>query len=79
MLLIYSGLLAASNKVARRIIVTIGTNLAVLPAGQEGTGKKAIILFGGEVKQQATTEGIVLVWDGSNLRAFNSAIDALVV
>ena len=77
MLLVYSGLLA-THRTSLRILILSAGGLTVLPAGQQNTSKKAMVILGGTVKQQATTEGIPLVWDGFNLRAYNTNTDSLV-
>ena len=51
----------------RSIILEAGA-LTVLPIGQEGTGKKPIVLLDGNLKERVGSEGVPIILDAGVLR-----------
>lgn len=56
-----------NGAIVRAIILSNGA-LAVLPLGQEGSGKKPIVLLDGAMKERAADEGVPLILDAGALR-----------
>ena len=55
-------------KVSVRSIILEAGALTVLPIGQEGTGKKPIVLLDGNLKERVGSEGIPVVLENGDLR-----------
>ena len=51
----------------RSVILEAGV-LTVLPIGQEGTGKKPIVLLDGNLKERVGSEGVPIILDAGALR-----------
>ena len=62
----------AAAEISVRAIILSGGSLAILPTGQEGTGKKPIVLLDGELRERVVDEGAPIVFDGGDLRTIQS-------
>lgn len=69
------------NTVIPRRALILGTagEIAVLPAGQQGTGKKPLVLLNGDLKQRATTEGVPVIYKDSGLITINPGKEDLII
>ena len=52
----------------RRALILVSGIIYQVPIGQEGTGKKALVWYNGNIVERSAAEGIPIIWDGTTLR-----------
>lgn len=70
---------AAGSLLPRRALVRGGPWLAEITDGLLGTGKKPLVILGGELRERIAAEGVPVIVDAGALRCLDPATEQLLI